>query len=267
MSESLKNKLYHIIFEAETPEGKAYDVILILSILLSSLLIMLESVESFQRDYGTLLYRLEWFFVLLFTLEYLLRLYIVKRRRHYAFSFFGLVDLFSILPAYVSLLLPAARFLMVIRVFRLLRLFRVFKMVRYVEESGTLIRALRASRPKIIVFLFTILFIVIIAGALMYIVEGPQNGFSNIPESMYWAIVTVSTVGYGDISPQTPAGKLISSLLMIVAYGIIAVPTGIITSEISTASRRPVKMATCPHCFSEDHAADAVYCNKCGGRL
>jgi len=196
-----------------------------------------------------------------------LRIYIVKQRRQYIFSFFGLVDLFSIFPAYVSFLLPSARFLMVIRVFRLLRLFRIFKMMRYVEESGTLIRALRASRPKIIVFLFTIMFIVIITGSTMYVIEGPQYGFNNIPESMYWAIVTVTTVGYGDISPQTPAGKLISSLLMVVAYGIIAVPTGIITSELASASKKTVQLATCPHCFSEDHASDAIFCNKCGGRL
>lgn len=267
MSDTLKSKLYNIIFESDTPKGKAYDVFLIISIMVSSLLIMLESITSVQNQYGSLLYGLEWFFVLLFTAEYLLRLYIVKRRRHYAVSFFGLVDLLSILPAYVGFLLPSARFLMVIRVFRLLRLFRIFKMVRYVEESGTLIRALRASRPKITVFLFTIMFIVIVAGSLMYIVEGPQYGFDNIPESMYWAIVTVTTVGYGDISPQTAIGKVISSFLMVVAYGIIAVPTGIITSELSSASQKTVKLATCPHCFSEDHAADAMYCNKCGGRL
>ncbi|SCZ80105.1 ion transporter [Acidaminobacter hydrogenoformans] len=267
MREALKSKLYEIIFEAETPEGKAYDVFLIISIIISSLLIMLESVVSIQMTYGTLLFRLEWFFVILFTLEYFLRLYVVKRRRHYAVSFFGFVDLLSILPAYASIFLPTARFLMLIRVFRLLRLFRIFKMVRYVEESGTLIRALRASRPKITVFLLTIVFIVVLAGALMYIVEGPQYGFDNIPESMYWAIVTVTTVGYGDISPQTPIGKLISSLLMVIAYGIIAVPTGIITSELSAAEKKSVKLATCPHCFSEDHAVDAVYCNKCGGKL
>jgi voltage-gated potassium channel len=267
LHESLKSQLYHIIFESDTPKGKAYDVLLIISIIVSSILIMMESVVSLQLKYGALLYVMEWFFVILFTLEYILRIYIVKRKRKYITSFFGLVDLMSILPAYVSLLLPAARFLMIIRVLRLLRLFRVLKMVRYVEESGTLIQALRASKPKITVFMFTILFIVTIVGAMMYIIEGPENGFDNIPESMYWAVVTVTTVGYGDISPQTSFGKLISSLLMIVAYGIIAVPTGIITHELSIASRKSVKMATCPHCFSEDHAVDAVYCNKCGGAL
>lgn len=267
MSEALKSKLYQIIFEAETPAGKAYDVFLIIVIALSSLLIMLESIVAVQIRFSGVLNFFEWIFIILFSIEYLLRLYVVKSKKKYAFSFFGLIDLFSILPAYIGFLIPSARFLMLIRVFRLLRLFRVFKMVRYVEESGTILRALRASRPKIIVFLLTIMFIVIFSGTLMYIVEGPQNGFVNIPESMYWAIVTVSTVGYGDISPQTNLGKLISSLLMIVAYGIIAVPTGIITSEINTASRKPVKMATCPHCYSEDHSIDAVYCNKCGGRL
>ena len=267
MSDALKNRLYQIIFKTETKEGRAYDIFLILSITLSTLLIIFESVDGLFYPYRNVFSFFEWFFVIIFSIEYILRLYVVKDSKGYAFSFYGLVDLFSILPAYISFFIPAARFLMVIRVFRLLRLFRVFKMMRYVEESGTLIRALRASRPKITVFLFTIIFIVIFTGALMYIVEGPQNGFNNIPESIYWAIVTVSTVGYGDISPQTPLGKLISSVLMIVAYGIIAVPTGIITSEMNNASKKAVKLATCPNCFSEDHSADAIYCNKCGNLL
>lgn len=267
MSDSLKSKLYQIIFETDTPAGKTYDVFLIIAIASSSILIMIESISSVQLKYGNVIDIFEWFFVILFTMEYFLRLYIVKRRKKYALSFFGMIDLFSILPAYIGFLIPSARYLMLIRVFRLLRLFRVFKMVRYVEESGTLMRALRASKPKISVFLLTIMFIVIFTGSLMYIIEGPENGFENIPESMYWAIVTVSTVGYGDISPQTSLGKIISSLLMIVAYGIIAVPTGIITSEIHTASKKSAKLATCPHCFSEDHSIDAIFCNKCGGKL
>lgn len=267
MSDSLKSKLYHMIFEAETPSGKAYDVCLIFAITLSSVLIMLESIASIQAQFGNILNIFEWIFIILFLLEYILRLYIVNNKRKYAFSFFGLIDLFSIIPGFVGFLLPTARYLMLIRIFRLLRLFRVFKMVRYVEESGTILRALRASKPKIIVFLLTILFIVIFTGSLMYIVEGPSNGFVNIPESMYWAIVTVSTVGYGDISPQTSFGKIISSLLMIVAYGIIAVPTGIITSEIHMATKKSVKMATCPRCFSEDHSIDANLCNKCEEKL
>jgi len=267
MSESLKSKLYEIIFGTDTPLGKTYDVFLIIGILLSSILIMLESIASIQLKYGSIINIFEWIFVVLFTLEYFLRLYIVKRKKRYAFSFFGIIDLLSVLPAYIGFLIPSARYLMLIRVFRLLRLFRVFKMVRYVEESGTLMRALRASKPKISVFLLTIMFIVVFTGSLMYIIEGPQNGFDNIPESMYWAIVTVSTVGYGDISPQTNLGKIVSSLLMIVAYGIIAVPTGIITSEIHSATKKSAKMATCPHCFSEDHSIDAMFCNKCGGKL
>lgn len=267
MSESMKNKLYHIIFEAETPSGRAYDIMLIVSIAVSSLLIMIESIESVRIQYGGILAFFEWIFVFLFSIEYILRLYIVKRKKEYATSFFGLIDLFAILPAFIGLLLPSARYLMVIRVFRLLRLFRIFKMVRYVEESGTLMRALKASKPKITVFLFTVMFIVIISGSLMYIVEGPENGFVHIPESIYWAIVTISTVGYGDISPQTTLGKFISGVLMIIAYGIIAVPTGIITSEITLASKNPSKMATCSNCFSEDHAADAEYCYKCGEKL
>lgn len=267
MSEKLKKCLYHIVFEAETAEGKAYDVLLILSITISSLFIILESVQSIRLAYGDYLHVLEWVFSIVFTLDYFLRIYITKKPKAYIFSFFGLIDLFSTLPAYLSLLLPTARYLMVLRVLRLLRLFRIFKMVRYMQEAGLLLRALRASRHKITVFLFTIVFIVIITGAFMYAIEGPQNGFDNIPESIYWAIVTVSTVGYGDISPQTPLGKILSSILMIVAYGIIAVPTGIITSEIHSVTKKRVKFATCSNCFSEDHAIDAEYCNKCGTKL
>ena len=268
MSQSAKDKLHRIIFEADTPAGRAFDVALILSISLSSFFIVLESVETIQVRYGPLLTLIELFFLLLFVVEFLLRLYIVPRRGHYIFSFFGMVDMFSILPGIAAFFFPAVRYLMVIRIFRLLRLFRVFKLVRYMEESSTLLRAIRASRPKITVFLLTIFFIVIFTGSLMYIVEGPENGFNNIPESMYWAIVTVSTVGYGDISPQTPLGKMLSALLMIVAYGIIAVPTGIITSELSNAARRKADgLPSCHHCGASDHSPRARYCHQCGEKL
>ncbi|SMB79082.1 voltage-gated potassium channel [Desulfonispora thiosulfatigenes DSM 11270] len=264
---SWKVSLYKIIFEADTPLGKAFDVALIFFIMFSSIIVMAESVESIKYTYGDDLLVLEWFFVIIFTLEYFLRIITVHNKWKYIFSFYGVVDLLTILPAFLSLLVPSAHFLLVIRVLRLLRLFRVFKMVRYVEESGILLKALKASRPKITVFLFTIFSVITIVGSLMYIIEGPTNGYASIPESMYWAIVTITTVGYGDISPQTALGKLLASTLMIMAYGILAVPTGIISFELAQASKTPVTTRTCPDCALEGHPPDAIFCKKCGEKL
>jgi Ion transport protein. len=264
---SWKTQLYKIIFESDTPEGRAFDVALILLIVFSCLVILAESVDDLHKNYGHALVILEWFFVAFFTLEYFLRIVVVPRKRQYLISFFGIVDLLAILPAFIGLLMPGALSLLVIRILRLLRFFRIFKLGRYVEESGFLLKALRASRPKITVFVFTIFSIVTIVGSLMYLIEGPENGFSNIPESMYWAIVTVTTVGYGDISPHTASGKAISSMLMILAYGILAVPTGIFTYELAQVSRHSLLTRKCPRCNSRAHAPEAVYCNICGEKL
>ncbi|WP_246208561.1 ion transporter [Anaerotalea alkaliphila] len=256
-----------IINESDTLPGRIFDILMMGTILCNSLLIMADSVEAFHRAYASAIDVLQWVFVLVFTAEYLLRILVVRNRLRYMTSFFGIIDFLAIVPAYLSLFLPGVRLLSIIRTFRLLRLFSIFKLGRYVDESGNLLKALRASRPKITVFLFTILFIIIFVGAMMCIVEGPDRGFANIPESMYWAIVTVSTVGYGDISPQTPLGKVIASLLMIVGYGIIAVPTGIITSELAQVGRNPSAPGTCPHCGSRHQRRDALYCWHCGERL
>ena len=264
--EKFKDRLYNIIFETDTPAGKAFDILLILTILGNSILVISESVEVIRNTYGLLIKALGLFFLLIFSIEYILRLMVVKRRNAYIVSFFGIIDLLAILPGYLGIFMPQVRFLVVIRIFRLLRLFAILKMGRYIDESSQLLRALKASRPKITVFLFTILFIIVLVGSLMYIIEGPANGFDSIPESMYWAIVTVTTVGYGDISPQTPIGKLISSMLMIVAYGILAVPTGIISHELANTTRtKPNKV--CIKCSSVAHSDTDLYCFNCGAPL
>ncbi len=260
----LRERLSRVIFETDTPAGKAFDVILIISIVLSVLSVICDSVTALHADYGRFLYGIEWFFTLLFTVEYGLRLYSARKRRHYARSFFGLVDLLSIVPTYLSLFIPGSQSLLTIRTLRLLRIFRVFKLTYYSREAGVLMRALRASSRKISVFLAAVLAIVIIAGSVMYVVEGSESGFSDIPTSMYWAIVTLTTVGYGDISPQTPLGKALASFLMIVGYGIIAVPTGIVTVELAQTSRKTGTGPPCPHCGLAEHADDARYCRGCG---
>lgn len=267
LDQKWRRKLHEIIFEADTPAGKAFDVVLIISILLSILVVLLDSIETIKVDYAALILTLEWFFTILFTGEYILRIIATAKPRFYILSFFGLVDLASILPTYISLLIPGTQILLVVRVLRLLRLFRVLKMVRYVEESSILVTALRASRHKITVFLIAILSISVIAGSLMYLIEGPKYGFTSIPVAMYWVIVTLTTVGYGDISPQTPVGQMVASLLMIMAYGILAVPTGIITYELSKATDNPVSTQSCPVCTAEGHTPDSLYCKKCGAKL
>lgn len=262
-----RRNLYEIVFESDRPEGKLFDIVLIISILLSVLVVMLDSIEDIRNTYGSLMLFLEWLFTLLFSVEYILRIISTLKPKSYILSFFGLVDLASILPTYVSLLVPGTQILLVVRVLRLLRLFRVLKMARYVEESSVLLRALRASRPKITVFLLAILTISVITGSLMYLIEGPENGFTSIPTAMYWAIVTLTTVGYGDISPQTPLGQMLSSLLMVMAYGILAVPTGIITYEISREADKNKANRICPVCNTKGHSTDALFCKKCGSSL
>ena len=262
-----RNRLHEIIFEADTPAGKWFDVLLILSILISVILVMLDSVQAIHNSWGKWLRYGEWLFTYLFTIEYLLRLYCVGRPARYATSFFGIVDLLAILPSYVSILLPGTQFLLVIRILRVLRIFRILKLVQYVGEASLLMTALRASRRKIMVFLFTVLLLVIIFGSLMYLIESPENGFTSIPRSMYWAIVTLTTVGYGDISPQTNLGQIISSFIMIIGYGIIAVPTGIVTAELTHTYKKKLTTQSCPECSLEGHDPDAVHCKHCGAPL
>ena len=260
-------KLYDIVFEADTPAGRLFDVALLFAILLSILAVMLESVDVVAREYGAALRATEWVFTVLFTVEYFLRLYAVRRPLRYATSFFGIVDLISILPTYISLFFGGiGSQLLVVRALRLLRVFRVFKLVRFLGEANVLSAALRASSAKIIVFLGTVLTIVMIVSSLMYLIEGPENGFTSIPQSMYWAIVTLTTVGYGDIVPQTTAGKMIAAALMILGYAVIAVPTGIVSAELVQAKQR-VTTQVCPDCLAEGHDPDAVHCKFCGSTL
>jgi voltage-gated potassium channel len=259
--------MHEIIFGADTPGGKLFDVLLILSIVTSVIFVMLDSVSAIRQSYGQLLYIGEWIFTILFTIEYILRLYCVGRPLAYARSFFGLVDLLAILPSYLSIIFPGTHYLLVIRVLRVLRIFRVLKLAQYLGEMRTLSRALLASRRKITVFLFTVLTLVIIFGSLMYLIEDPDDGFTSIPRSIYWAIVTLTTVGYGDISPKTELGQAISAVIMIIGYGIIAVPTGIVTVELSQAYKREVSARACRQCSAEGHDPDAKFCKHCGEEL
>ena len=262
-----RHKLHEVIFEADTPAGKAFDVALIGCILLSVLAVMLDSVGAVRRAYGPWLSRAEWLFTILFSAEYLLRLISVRRSLRYASSFFGVVDLLAVLPTYISLILPGTHYLLVIRVLRILRIFRVFKLVQYVSEARLLRQAISASGRKITVFLFTVLTLVTVFGSLLYVIEGEANGFTSIPRSIYWAVVTLTTVGYGDISPQTNLGQAVSAIIMILGYSIIAVPTGIMTVEISRAAQRHITTTACPDCSAEGHDADARYCKYCGAKL
>ena len=260
-------KLHEVIFEADTPAGKWFDVLLILSILVSVVMVMLDSVSAIRIQYGRLLYIGEWFFTILFTIEYILRLMSVGRPLAYASSFFGVVDLLAILPTYLSIFIPGAQYLLVIRILRVLRIFRILKLVQYLGELRLLTQALRASRRKITVFLFVVLTLVTIFGSLIYLIEDPKDGFTSIPKSMYWAVVTMTTVGYGDISPQTNFGQLISALIMITGYAIIAVPTGIVTVELSQAFKRQISTQACLECSAEGHDSDAKFCKYCGSKL
>ncbi len=260
-------RLHEIIFEADTAAGRAFDVLLLWCIVLSVLAVLLESVAAVHERFAWFLRAAEWAFTILFTVEYILRLISVGRPLRYAISFFGVVDLLAIVPTYLSMLLPGAQTLLVIRALRLLRVFRVLKLARFVEESHVLGRALRASRHKITVFLGTVLTLVLIVGTLMYLIEGEANGFDSIPRSMYWAIVTLTTVGYGDIAPTTVLGQMLASLVMILGYSIIAVPTGIVTVELSKATQGQVSTQACPQCSAEGHDTDAKHCKYCGARL
>jgi len=263
----LRYRIHEVIFEADSPAGRLFDIVLIISILLSVIFVMLDSVISIRSQYGGLLYAFEWFFTALFTIEYALRLYSVKKRISYAKSFFGIIDLIAIVPTYLSILLPGGQYFLVIRLLRILRVFRVLKLAQYVGESSMLTDALIASRRKILIFFLTVITLVIVLGSLMYLVEGEEHGFTNIPQSVYWAIVTITTVGYGDISPQTPIGRFIASIIMILGYSIIAIPTGIVSVEFANTFKTKVTSQACINCAAEGHDPDAKYCKYCGSEL
>jgi len=261
-------RLHEVIFEADTPAGRGFDIFLIGSILLSVIAVMADSVATINERWGPQLYLAEWLFTLLFSVEYILRLLSVDRPGAYARSFFGTVDLLAILPTYMSLFLPGSQYLLVIRILRILRIFRILKLVQYVGEARLLLEALRASRRKVTVFLYTVITLVVILGSLIYVIEGRENGFTSIPRSIYWAVVTLTTVGYGDISPKTELGQFLASLVMIIGYAIIAIPTGIVTVELSRAGRGgAVDVRACPSCGRDGHDGDARCCKYCGACL
>ena len=263
---NFKSKLYDVIFESDTSLGKKFDILLIACILLSVMVVMADSVPSYNEKYKKILFKIEWFFTLLFTLEYFLRIYCIKKPIYYITSFYGIIDLLSILPNYISIFLTTTRYLSVIRILRVLRIFRILKLILYIGEANLLKDALISSKRKITVFLFFILTLVTIIGSIMYVIEGESNGFTSIPRSIYWAIVTITTVGYGDISPQTGLGQFIASLAMIIGYATIAVPTGIISAEYNSIKQQ-YNNIICPQCANEDHEDDAEYCKKCGAAI
>lgn len=265
----LRLKLYTIIFEADTRAGLQFDLLLIAAILTSILIVMLDSVQPIRLEHGTVLTALEWGFTLLFTAEYIARLICVQKPLRYATSFFGIIDLLSILPTYVSLLVPEAYAFLDVRTLRLIRIFRVLKLTLYVAEYQMLMDALRASSRKVLVFISMVLMAVLLLGTAMYVLEGPQNGFTSIPLAMYWAIVTMTTVGYGDLVPATDLGKMVASLIMLLGWGTLAVPTGIVTAEMASQrlGRRYTTTRTCHNCLSEGHETDAKFCKDCGAEL
>ena len=268
-TKSFKQKVHEIIFEADTVNGKLFDIILLAAILLSIIGVMLESVDEIDKKYHELIIAFEWGFTILFTIEYFFRIYAVNRPFKYIFSFMGIVDLLAIIPTYLIFIFPAVHWMSVIRAIRLIRIFRIFKLSRYLRGAHTMQIALRSSRPKIIVFLLSVMLLVIILGTLMYIIESSAstNGFENIPDSIYWAIITLTTVGYGNIVPMTIFGKIVASFIMILGYGIIAVPTGIVTAEFSRKRKEKINTQVCPDCTAEGHEMEAKFCNKCGAEL
>lgn len=276
----LRERLHEIIFEADTPLGKAFDIVLLIAIFTSVLCVMLETVSSIQGAYHEALEIAEWGFTILFTIEYALRLFCVRRPIRYARSFFGVVDLLAVIPTYLSVLFPGAQSLLVIRALRLIRVFRVFKLARFLSEEKALRHALWVSRAKITVFLTTVLIIVTIMGSAMYLVEGPyvnsnepgvvhraDSPFTSIPQSVYWAVVTMTTVGYGDITPRTPAGKMITVIVVILGYSLIIIPTGIISAEMAMGKALQPTTQACPSCSLEGHEHDALHCKFCGTKL
>lgn len=264
---ALQEKLYTIIFGTETPAGKRFDIVLIYAICLSVLIMLFESVSEIDQHYGRLLDVLEWFFTVLFTLEYCVRIYSTPDRWRYMRSFYGVVDLLAILPSYLGIFFSDMNYLLIIRLLRVLRIFRVLKLARYISETNVLLRAMAMSRRKIFVFFSSVLVLATIFGSLMFLVEGPEHGFTSIPKSIYWTIVTITTVGYGDITPQTVLGQVIASAAMLTGYSIIAVPTGILTAELTTEIQRDRNQRRCAVCNLIGHDNDARFCRKCGQKF
>ncbi len=262
-----KKIIHEIIYEADTREGKLFDVILLVVIVCSIALVMLESVTSIETEYRGAINIAEWIITGLFTIEYILRVICIKKPTSYIFSFYGITDLLSTLPKYLSLFFVGTNHLVALRALRLLRVFRILKLTRFISESNLLIKSLKASRTRISVFLLFVLILCTILGTIMYLIEGGNNGFTSIPKSIYWAIVTLTTVGYGDIAPQTPLGQFVSSAIMILGYSIIAIPTGIITTELAKNSKVHTNTQACLNCSYEGHDDDALYCKRCGSKL
>ena len=264
---TFKEKLFIIIFEADTRAGRLFDKALIFLIVLSLFVVVIDSIESISSEFHVSLLILEWFFTFIFTVEYIARVYCAQNRMQYVKSFYGIIDLVAILPTYLAILFPELHALIDVRVLRLIRIFRIFKLTEYVTEYVHLGAALAASRRKIFVFLSGVLMIVMVLGTLMYVIEGPANGFTSIPTSIYWAISTMTTVGYGDIVPKTDFGRFISSAMMLMGWGTLAVPTGIVTAELTSSRNQPITTRTCKECMSEGHDAVDQYCRHCGAKL
>lgn len=264
---TLRNRLYIIIFGTDTPAGKLFDLILIYTIILSVIALMMESIVALSEQWGLAFLYAEWFFIVLFTGEYITRIYCSPSRWSYVRSFYGVIDLMSILPAYLSLIIPGANYLLMLRLFRILRVFRILKLMRYLAEANLLVRALFHARRKMFVFFVVVLVFATIFGSIMFLVEGPENGFTSIPRSIYWTIVTITTVGYGDITPQTALGQIVASAAMLTGYSIIVVPTGIVTAELSQEMQRERTLISCPNCGKSGHDADAEFCKRCGGAV
>lgn len=262
-----KHRLHEIIFEADTSAGKLFDVLLLITILLSVLFVAFESVSSIDEMYHNYLNWAEWIITILFSIEYILRIISVRKPLKYIFSFYGIIDLLSTLPMYLSFILTGTNSLLSLKTLRLLRVFRILKLSRYINESNILFKALNASKIKILVFIFCILILCIIFGTLMYLIEDESSGFTSIPRSIYWCIVTLTTVGYGDIAPQSPLGQFLASMIMIMGYGIIAVPTGIVTSEMSKQKPIDTNTQVCPNCLNSSHKEGAIFCHYCGKTL
>ncbi len=262
-----RHRIHVVIEGTDTRLGKIFDIIVLVAIVASVSVVMLDSVLYMRLQYGEWLFYAEWFFTILFTIEYLLRLFSAPNRLRYALSFFGIVDLLSLLPTYLSLVFGGVQYMTVVRILRMLRVFRVLKLASYMQQAGFLANALKTSRQKVFVFFLFVLLLVTIFGSVLYVIEGPENGFTSIPTSIYWAIVTLTTVGYGDISPKTPLGQAVASMIMIVGYSIIAVPTGIFTAELAKNMRPQLHPVTCPNCGKFGHASGAEYCDRCGHEL
>ena len=264
---SFRKNIKEIIFGTDTRAGKLFDEILILTIILSIITVLLESVTEYRQQYGQILNSAEWFFTIIFTIEYFLRMYSVRIPTRYVFSFYGIIDLLAVIPTYISVFLPGSQALSVIRILRVLRIFRILKLFQYMGEVNHLVKAMIASKRKIFIFLFVIMNIVIILGSIMYLIEGPVAGYTSIPKSIYWAIVSITTVGYGDIHPLTPTGQAISAIIMLIGYSIIAVPTGIVTSELAFSKSNSENKTLCTVCEKEDLVKGSLFCRHCGSKI